>query len=102
MQRILKRCLIVAAAVSAVLLITPGVLAQGCAMCYNNAAATGPQAQAALRHGILILGIPPTLMFAGMVGMLYRRRNLHHEAFRPAPTSVSARSSVSEIVLHLD
>jgi hypothetical protein len=100
-RQILKRFLVVTAAVSAVLLIAPGALAQGCAMCYNNAAAAGPQGQAALRHGILILGIPPALMFAGMVAMLYRRRNLHHEAFRPASTPAS-RPSVSEIILHLD
>jgi len=48
--------------------------AQGCAMCYQNAAATGARGQAALRHGILILLIPALGLFAGIFWKVFRRR----------------------------
>jgi hypothetical protein len=83
------------------LIFAPASFAQGCALCYNDAAATGPQAQAALRHGILILLIPPMLIFSGLFGMLYRRRNAHHEASQ-LPSSAGSMSASSEFVLHLD
>jgi hypothetical protein len=57
------------------LLVAPAVYAQGCAMCYNNAAATGPQGTQVLRHAILVLLIPPATMFCGILGLLYQRRN---------------------------
>ena len=50
-------------------------LAQGCAMCYQNAAATGSQGRAALQHGILILLLPALSLFLGIFGLMYRRRN---------------------------
>ncbi|HLW82193.1 MAG TPA: hypothetical protein VKS20_09145 [Candidatus Acidoferrales bacterium] len=83
------------------LISAPAAFAQGCALCYNDASATGPQAEAALRHGILILLIPPMLIFSGLFGMLYRRRNAHHEASRLA-SSAGSMSASSEFVLHLD
>lgn len=75
--------------------------AQGCALCYNDAVAAGPQANAALRHGILVLMIPPMLMFAAMFAILYRRRNLHREAANPVVEPSYARPA-SQIVLHLN
>lgn len=76
-------------------------LAQGCALCYNDASATGQQGIAALRHGILMLAIPPMLIFAALFGVLYRRRNAHHEAAQPLVARHAGRA-VSEIVLHLE
>lgn len=101
MWKILRSLSAVATCFVAVLLSASSAFAQGCALCYNDAAATGPQAQAALRHGILVLAIPPMLIFAAMFATLYRRRNLHHDAVRPAAASNSVRS-LSEVVLHLD
>jgi hypothetical protein len=49
--------------------------AQGCAMCYQNAAAAGSNAQAGLRHGILILLIPALALFTGILSLLYQRRD---------------------------
>ena len=49
--------------------------AQGCAMCYQNAAATGARGQAALRHGILILLIPALGLFAGIFWRMFRRNS---------------------------
>jgi hypothetical protein len=57
-------------------MLAPRAAAQGCAMCYQNAAASGAQGQAALRHGILILLVPALSLFAGIFGLIYRRRNV--------------------------
>jgi hypothetical protein len=49
---------------------------QGCAMCYQNAAGSGPQGREALRHGILALLLPTVSLFLGIFVLLYRRRNV--------------------------
>jgi hypothetical protein len=54
----------------------PHVVAQGCAMCYQSASATGAQGGAALRHGILILLFPTLSIFVGIFALMYRRRNV--------------------------
>jgi hypothetical protein len=56
-------------------LAAPGVFAQSCAMCYQTASAAPAQTQSALRHGILVLLFPPMFIFAGLIGLLYQRRN---------------------------
>jgi hypothetical protein len=64
------------AAVAATLAVIAGRAgAQGCAMCYQNAAAAGAGAQAGLRHGILILLIPAVGVFGGILALIHRRRN---------------------------
>jgi hypothetical protein len=50
-------------------------LAQGCAMCYQNAAAADAHGRTALQHGILILLLPALSLFLGIFGLMYRRRN---------------------------
>jgi hypothetical protein len=57
-------------------LLAPSALAQGCAMCYQNASATGAQGSQALRQGILILLFPALTVFSGIFGLIYRRRNV--------------------------
>jgi hypothetical protein len=57
------------------MLTAPHAAAQGCAMCYQNAAASGAQGRAALRHGILILLLPALTLFSGIFVLIYRRRN---------------------------
>jgi hypothetical protein len=49
--------------------------AQGCAMCYQNAASSGAQGGAALRHGILILLAPALSVFVSIFVLIYRRRS---------------------------
>lgn len=66
--------LIMALTVTAAL--APHAAAQGCAMCYQNAAASGPQGREALRHGILVLLLPTVSLFLGIFGLLYTRRNI--------------------------
>ena len=48
---------------------------QGCALCYTQAASSGAQMIAALKSGILILILPPTLGSIGMLFVVHRKRN---------------------------
>jgi hypothetical protein len=48
---------------------------QGCALCYTQAASAGAQMIAALKSGILILVLPPTLGSIGMLFIVHRKRN---------------------------
>ena len=57
------------------LVMAPHAAAQGCAMCYQNAASSGAQGREALRHGILILLVPALSLFIGIFSLTYRRRN---------------------------
>jgi hypothetical protein len=56
-------------------LVAPHAVAQGCAMCYQTASASGAPGREALRHGILILLLPAVTLFLGIFGLIYRRRN---------------------------
>jgi hypothetical protein len=61
-------------------LISPRDLyAQGCAMCYQSAAASGARLIHALKSGIVVLIIPPLLMSVAFARLVYRRRNLFNE-----------------------
>jgi len=59
----------------AVLVFPLPAFSQGCALCYTQAASSGAKMIAALRNGILILVIPPTLGSIGMVLLVHRKRN---------------------------
>jgi len=50
-------------------------VAQSCSLCYTRAASAGSRMIQALRSGILILIVPPTLMSVGMILIVYRKRN---------------------------
>ena len=50
-------------------------LSQSCALCYTQAAASGPRFIAALRNGILVLVVPPMFMSVGITWLAYRKRN---------------------------
>jgi hypothetical protein len=52
----------------------PAAKAQGCAMCYQNAAAAAQPGRIGLQYGILILGIPALGWFAVILGLLCARR----------------------------
>ncbi len=58
------------------ILASPAALyAQGCAMCYQSAAASGPRSIQALKTGILILMFPPVLITTAIVYLAYKKRN---------------------------
>ena len=51
------------------------LFAQGCALCYTQAASAGARMIHALQSGILILVIPPTLASVGMIFVLRQKHN---------------------------
>ena len=53
-------------------------------MCYQNAAASGTQGIAALRHGVYFLIFPTLAIFIGFFTLLYRRRNASRAESVPA------------------
>jgi hypothetical protein len=47
---------------------------QSCSLCYTQAASAGARMIQALRSGILVLIVPPTLMSLGMIFIVYHKR----------------------------
>ena len=58
----------------AVLAYSTLAFGQTCAMCYNTASAAKSGAIQALRSGILVLLIPPTLLFIGIFTLVFRSK----------------------------
>ena len=62
--------------VGLIILLAPvPAFAQSCALCYTQAASSGSRMIQALRSGILILIVPPTLGSIGMIFVVYHKRN---------------------------
>jgi hypothetical protein len=61
------------------LIFANAAAAQGCALCYQSAAAAGSRAIRALQNGIVVLIIPPLLICSAITYLVYRRRNSHNE-----------------------
>jgi hypothetical protein len=61
--------------VGGIVLCALPAMGQSCALCYTQAASAGGRMIAALKSGILILIIPPTVTSIGMVFVMYRNRN---------------------------
>jgi len=67
--------------------LTPGVAwAQGCSLCYTQAAGSGARAIAALNSGILVLVVPPMLICLGITWMAYKKRSEFNEDLPGEPT----------------
>jgi hypothetical protein len=60
-------------------LVPASAFAQGCAMCYQSAAASGSRSIRALRTGIFVLMVPPFFICVGVSYLVYRRRNVHEQ-----------------------
>ncbi len=67
------------ATLGCVLFVPALTYAQSCALCYTQAAGSGSRMIAALRSGILVLAVPPTLICAGITWMAYKKRNQFNE-----------------------
>jgi len=63
------------AAVFVLLLLAaaPAAFSQSCALCYTQAASSGARMIQALKSGILVLIIPPTLGTVGMILVVHRK-----------------------------
>jgi hypothetical protein len=60
--------------VAAAFFVLPA-FSQSCALCYTQAASAGARMIQALKSGILILVIPPTLGSIGMIFIVHHKRN---------------------------
>ena len=65
-----------AAVLAGVLLLAAlPAFSQSCALCYTHAASSGARMIAALKSGILILIVPPTLGSIAMIFVVHHKRN---------------------------
>jgi len=60
---------------TSLLLLSLPVFSQSCALCYTHAASAGQKMIEALRSGILILIVPPTLGTVAMIFVVHNKRN---------------------------
>jgi hypothetical protein len=74
MRPFLKSMGLASVALSLVLNTAPA-FSQSCALCYTQAASSGSRMFQALKSGILVLIVPPTLGSIGMILIVYRKRN---------------------------
>jgi hypothetical protein len=74
MRPFLKSMGLATVALSLVLSAAPA-FSQSCALCYTQAASSGSRMIQALKSGILVLIVPPTLGSIGMILIMYRKRN---------------------------
>lgn len=65
----------VAIVILIILLTAAPAVSQNCALCYTQAASSGSRMIQALKSGILILILPPTLGSIGMIFVVHRKRN---------------------------
>jgi len=62
-----------------------------CSMCYQNAAASGPQGMRALNLGILLLIVPVASIIAGISVVTYRHRGSEGESNRVTGSLLGGR-----------
>ena len=85
-------CLAITLLAGLMLLLAPSAFSQNCALCYTQAASAGARMIQALRSGILILVIPPTLGSIGMIFLVHHKRN----QFRDSNSEAGFDSQESE------
>jgi hypothetical protein len=73
---IIELVALICGCIAVALWLAPRAAAQGCAMCYQNASASGAQGREALRRGVLVLLLPTLSLFIGILALIYRRRNV--------------------------
>jgi hypothetical protein len=76
MQRELRFRMVRLGLAGLILLLTAvPAFSQSCSLCYTQAASAGARMIEALKSGILILIVPPTLGSIGMIFVVNRKRN---------------------------
>lgn len=79
------------AALAAAFLSPTLVWAQGCALCYTQAAGSGSRVIQALKSGILLLVVPPMLICLVITWMAYKKRNEFNEDLPADDAGTDAR-----------
>jgi hypothetical protein len=74
-MRLLSKSIGVAVVGLVLMLTAVPAFSQNCALCYTQAASSGSRMIQALKSGILVLIVPPTLGSIGMIFVVYRKRN---------------------------
>ena len=98
LQRYMKRTLAFAAGLVALSTSTVA-WAQSCPLCYRAAAASKAGALQALRSGVLILMIPPVLIFGAVTMMAVRGRDRFNEQ-DTAPGELPIDETALEPMMH--
>ena len=70
-----QRWLLFASLAALLLWAAPAAFSQSCALCYTQAASSGSKMIQALKSGILVLVIPPTLASIGLIFVVRRKSN---------------------------
>ena len=75
---------VIPAVITLTVLFAPrAFFAQGCALCYTQAAGSTQRFIQALRSGIIVLMVPPMLLSVMFTVMAYRRRNASYDELLP-------------------
>jgi hypothetical protein len=90
----LLRRIVKSAAAAGILCATAPAFAQGCALCYTQAASAPARFVHALRSGILVLVFPPLLISVTLATVAYRKRDTFRAS--PAQSERSANSRADE------
>ena len=75
----MKRALIFLGVALLSLLGPENVFAQGCALCYTTAAGGGKLFLHAIQSGVIVLLVPPVLIFSGLVLLITKWQSLRAE-----------------------
>ena len=86
-RRSLRWTFLILAGLIVLLAAAPG-FSQSCALCYTHAASSGSKMIAALKSGILILVVPPTIMSVALIFIVHRKT---HEVRRTDNSDESSR-----------
>lgn len=79
------------AALAAAFVLPSLTWAQGCALCYTQAAGSGSRVIQALKSGILLLVVPPMLFCLVITWMAYKKRNEFNEDVPPEVSEPDSR-----------
>lgn len=71
----LSRYIVFAVAGLMILLAPLPLFSQSCALCYTQAASSGSRMIQALKSGILVLIVPPTLMSVALIFVVHRKNS---------------------------
>ncbi len=89
--------LLLGTAMALAVLAPASAMAQGCALCYTQAAGSGERMIAALKSGILVLVFPPMGICVLLTVMGYKKRNKFHSLEAEETDSAEQRGPNSDL-----